>query len=364
MISNEPAPSSLGAPSGSGASTAAIHFHPDMEIEPVRSRPRSGQGERGRQRHRTQSGSAMEDQTVDEDDIEHTALHGGQVDAVAPASLNPAPNHTLFPETPVSLTSLKGRWHLIASSAPIWQARRGVQTEFLDAASNSHTGSQSSTLKAVWTFYEVASFQSKTLLQRIKEHRKQKKAQQNGNEDCCRPGETKEVQSGDLYEGVGKEAHNFFYTPHGLTLQKALGKQIRWEAIGWGTAQDFLDSHTYASYRSSHPQEHDRVDWFIAYVHAAALAHSFISIYIRSELISLQPNAYKILYRDIVDELSELDLCAAQEVGGSQTLSSRSRHTEGNDGEGENGSEDYKQKLALQFQLRRLAGELKLARGI
>lgn len=101
-----------------------------------------------------------------------------------------APTKTLFPDEPLPLSSLQGDWTLIASTAPIWQARRDVGMTISEQ-------SDSSPMKATWSFYEIGSFKAKTLLTRIAEHRRHKNAQRDLKK---RPGENRESQSGIVFE--------------------------------------------------------------------------------------------------------------------------------------------------------------------
>lgn len=77
-------------------------------------------------------------------------------------------------------------------------------------------------------------------------------------------------------------------------MQKALGKDIRWEVVSYGTASP-------ASRRGS--SNTSSIDWFVAYAHPLPLLHPFISVYFRPEVVRDDPDTVTLLFEDIVDAL-------------------------------------------------------------
>lgn len=89
-------------------------------------------------------------------------------------------------------------------------------------------------------------------------------------------------------------SRSFSYRPQRPTFQRALGKDVQWEIIGYGTALPAS-----ASLRS--PQS--RPDWFVAYAHPLPLLHPFISVYFRPEVVRQKPGIVTLLLEDILDAL-------------------------------------------------------------
>lgn len=92
------------------------------------------------------------------------------------------------------------------------------------------------------------------------------------------------------------------YRPRRTTVQKALGRDIRWEIIAYGTTSPSLAS-TGHSIRSDQRPEQAHVDWFVAYVYPQPFLHPFLSIYFRPQVVRDSPDTVAILMEDIVDAL-------------------------------------------------------------
>ncbi|CAO1637595.1 unnamed protein product [Parajaminaea phylloscopi] len=218
----------------------------------------------------------------------------------------------LFPARRMTASQMQGDWQLIASSAPAWRVRRNVRAtfEFLpDTAGQSSEqhgqgklGSAdrpvapSMPMNARWVYDEVASYQAKTLTQRIKEDWKGKRRSKGSSEETAdgeaAPGERRISVSGKVWEEPSAEG--FVYRPHRATLQKALGKDISWEIIAQGPAS--------AQPRTGADGE-AVVDWFVAYVHPSTFLQPFISIYFRPEIVQHSSAVTSMLFEDLVDVL-------------------------------------------------------------
>lgn len=124
--------------------------------------------------------------------------------------------------------------------------------------------------------------------------------------------------------------YRFFYKPQNVTLEKALGKRkIKWEVIGYG---DDSQSSPSNQHNDHHHRHHHQVDWFIAYIHNVPLLTSpFLSIYIRKDVMAQEPSMAKVLCRDVMDELAQVDM---------------------------------PDQMNLQYLLRRMGSEMKMAKGL
>lgn len=108
----------------------------------------------------------------------------------------------LFPIRPMSSDQIQGDWQLIASSTPAWRARRSVQAHFKYATqkprpSESKGAADHKQMEAEWTYYEIASFQPKTLTQRILEEYKSKQRRKSNSD-------SPENEQGGEHEGERK----------------------------------------------------------------------------------------------------------------------------------------------------------------
>lgn len=116
--------------------------------------------------------------------------------------LPPIPH--LFPVKSMTASQVTGEWQLVASSAASWRARRNVRAKFTP---RSEGGGE---MDAEWAFYEIASFQAKTLLQRVHEDAKAKRAAERRRQEGRRPedeeqrsGERRVAVSGRMWEEKG-----------------------------------------------------------------------------------------------------------------------------------------------------------------
>ena len=195
------------SPSMSHGGTTQQRVHSRGGQSPERGR---GRGRRRRSQDRG-AGTSRSRSRHSEHEEEHQDGHS-YTHAHASHTHTPSQSHshhtptsppTLFPSSPLPLSSLEGSWTLIASTASMWQARRGVTMTIADPSSSSFAGPKRPTrpLQATWTFYELGSFKPKTLLQRIREYQRAKQAARDQSEDQeQRPGENKESQSGIVSE--------------------------------------------------------------------------------------------------------------------------------------------------------------------
>lgn len=243
--------------------------------------------------------------------------------------LPPLPH--LFPRKPMTNEQISGDWQLVASSAAVWRARRNVRAKFEPSTSSSSSSSSAgkkdrAAMQAQWTWLEIASFQAKTLVQRIREDAKAKKMAQSDVDSDEQRGERKMSVEGTLWGAqrtgwwVGASQKNvmagkleryllltqlpsslgpscsrsFSYRPQRPTFQRALGKDVQWEIIGYGTALP-------ASAPLRSPQS--RPDWFVAYAHPLPLLHPFISVYFRPQVVRQKPGIVTLLLEDILDAL-------------------------------------------------------------
>lgn len=151
---------------------------------------------------------------------------------------------------------------------------------------------------------------------------------------------------------------SFCYAP----LSAPLGRKVKWQVIGWGDLSSGDAGDDDALSRAAPPP---RTDWFIAYVHSSSLSLAsspLLSIYIRQDLMRSQPNTARILFRDIVEELGNVQV----EHGGYDDDHAEHAEEDGDDTASASSSikKARQHRQALQWELRRMALELKLARGI
>jgi hypothetical protein len=121
----------------------------------------------------------------------------------ADARVLPSTPH-LWPDRHMTLEELRGDWQLVASSLPMWRARRNVVAKFhhLDSPGGS---SNKPRYKSSWSYFEIASYQAKTLLYRVAENRRAKKQQKESQIDGKEEDETPDEVTDRKLEQQGEK---------------------------------------------------------------------------------------------------------------------------------------------------------------